>query len=201
LYIAYQLVVINNKIKFMKKITLLTAFAILFLISSTIAQDTTQVTQVTQAPKQSKNISDQLYFGGSVGLSFGSYTQIGLYPLIGYKITPKLSTGVKLTYQYVSDSRYSTSYTTSNYGGSVFARYRIIPLIYAHIEYESINYESYYDSSRKWVPFLFVGGGLTKRMGGNTWLIAQVLFDVIQNEDSPYSAGAPFFSIGVGFGF
>lgn len=183
----------------MKTILLVVIFTA-FSISSIIAQDSTQV---AQTPKQSKKISEKLYFGGSVGLSLGSYTQVGLYPLIGYKVTPKLSAGLKFTYQYVNYSNYN--YTTSNYGGSIFARYRIIPLIYAHIEYEGINYDLYNSfsnsSAREWVPFLFVGGGVTQRMGGNTWLIAQVLFDVLQDADSPYSAGDPFFSIGVGVGF
>ena len=180
----------------MKTILFTIAFVAL-LLPNVIAQDSTSVAPTS---KQNNKFTDQLYFGGSVGLSFGSYTQIGLYPLIGYKLTPKLSTGLKFTYQYISDSRYATSYTTSNYGGSVFARYRIIPLIYAHVEYETINYE-FYDSSREWVPFLFVGGGLTKRMGGNSWLIAQVLFDVLQNSNSPYSDWDPFFSIGIGVNF
>ena len=180
----------------MKTILLIIAFTAI-LLPNVIAQDTTKLEPTN---KKTRKISEQLYFGGSVGLSIGSYTQVGLYPLIGYKVTPKLSAGLKFTYQYISDSRYTPSYTTSNYGGSVFARYRIIPLIYAHVEYETINYE-FYDSSREFVSFLFVGGGLTKSMGRNTWLTAQVLFDVLQNSNSPYSDWDPFFSLGVGVGF
>ena len=78
-----------------------------------------------------------------MSLTVGSYTRIGLYPMIGYKITPKLSGGLKIGYEYVSDNRYSSNYKTSNYGGSIFARYRVIPRLYAHVEYEQINYELY----------------------------------------------------------
>jgi hypothetical protein len=56
-------------------------------------------------------------------------------------------------------------------------------------------------STREWVPFLYLGGGYSKKMSRNSWLMAQVLFDVLQDENSPYQAGSPFFSVGIGFGF
>ena len=181
----------------MKSIIVVVLFS-MFLFQTVLAQDSTKV---APSPKSKKNIAEKIYFGGNIGLSFGSYTMVGIYPIVGYKLTPKLSTGVKATYQYISDSRYTPTYTSSNYGGSVFARYRIIPILYAHIEYESINYDLYYSSSRVWVPFLYVGGGLSKTMGGNVWLNIQVLFDVLQDSQSPYSQWDPFFSMGVGVGF
>lgn len=155
-------------------------------------------------PKQKSSFASKLYYGGNIGLSFGSYTMIGVYPLVGYKLTPKLSLGVKLSYQYVSDSRYTQTYTTSNYGWSVFARYRLIPSLYVHAEYEMINYELYnYDgtSSREWVPFMLVGAGYSKSIGGKAFVNVQVLFDVLQDENSPYNNWDPFFSVGVGVGF
>jgi hypothetical protein len=163
------------------------------------------VREQQQQPKQKKNLSEKIYYGGTFGISLGSYTMIGVYPLIAYKFTPKLSAGVKFTYQYVSDSRYSTTFTTSNYGGSVFSRYRVTPRFYAHIEYEQMNYDLYDNinnsSSREWVPFLYVGAGYSQNLGKNVWLNLQVLFDVLQNEKSPYNNWEPFFSIGIGAGF
>lgn len=155
-------------------------------------------------PKQKSSFASKLYFGGNIGLTFGSYTMIGVYPLVGYKLTPKLSAGLKLSYQYVSDSRYSQTYTTSNYGWSVFSRYRLIPSLYVHAEYEMINYELYnYDgtSNREWVPFLLLGAGYSQSIGGAAWVNVQVLFDVLQDENSPYNQWDPFFSVGVGVGF
>jgi len=177
-------------------------FLFVFVKQNATAQDSAKV-----APTENRDNSfaDKLYFGGNIGLSFGSYTMIGLYPLIGYKVSPKLSAGLKITYQYISDSRYSTTYTSSNYGGSVFARYRFIPQLYAHIEYESLNYEvnNYLtnSTSRDWVPFLYVGAGFSQRMGGNTWVNFQILFDVLQDSGSPYNEWDPFYSVGVGVGF
>jgi hypothetical protein len=51
------------------------------------------------------------------------------------------------------------------------------------------------------VPFLFLGGGLSQQLGENSWMYVQILFDVLQDENSPYSSGEPFYSIGFGVGF
>ncbi len=156
------------------------------------------------SPPPEKNIMDKIYYGGYINLSLGKYMVFGLEPMIAYKMTPKLSTGVKLRYDYIRDNRYSSVYTTSNYGGSVFGRYRIIPPVYAHVEYAYYNYDLIRVndiSKRIWVPFLFVGAGFSHNMGRNTWLTAQVLFDVLQNSNSPYSDWEPFYSFGIGFGF
>ena len=178
------------------------AILFLFLVNLSQAQDTTVVAQTKQ--KQSKPIKEKIYYGGNIGLSFGSYTMIGIYPLIGYKFTPKISAGAKIAYEYIQDKRYATNYSTSNYGGSLFARYRIIPALYLHAEYAALNYELYNalgESNREWIPFLFVGAGFSQRIGGNTWINAQILFDVLQSDKSPYNDWEPFYSIGVGVGF
>jgi hypothetical protein len=157
-----------------------------------------------QIPKAQEPWTKKIYFGGYLNLSFGKYTVIGAEPMIGYKITPKLSAGLKIRYDYIKDKRYATSYTSSNYGGSVFTRYRIIPALYLHAEYAQYNYEQYYsaeDAERFWVPFLYLGAGYSQRLGGNTWLNFQILFDVLQSSKSPYNKWEPFYSVGVGVGF
>jgi len=196
--------------------SLLGAFMVSLLMTLvSFGQDTTQVdsqqaqpqeqqTQQKPPKKQQAPIYKRVYLGGYASLTVGSYTRVGVYPLLGYKFTPKLSGGLKIGYEYVRDNRYVSTYTSSNYGGSVFARYRIIPRLYAHVEYEQFSYELYnYDgtSKRKWVPFLYVGGGYSQPIGRHVWLTAQVLFDVLQNERSPYKAWNPIFSVGVAAGF
>lgn len=147
---------------------------------------------------------NKIFYGGSIGASFGSYTKLSIAPLIGYKVTPKLAAGVEILYEYVKDTRYTTDIESHNYGGSIFTRYKFIPSIYAHAEYKIMNYDlsDYPDeSSRETVPFLFLGGGVSQPVGKNTWINFQVLFDVLQDDNSPYSEGEPFYSIGVGVGF
>ena len=186
----------------MKQLLLL--LFVLFLGLVTYAQTTDSVAVASVQENKSMNRKDNIYFGGNIGMSFGSYTMIAVRPLLGYKFTPKLSGGIKLSYEYVKDTRYSSSYTTSNYGGSLFSRYRIIPPVYLHAEYASINYQLYNlngESNREWVPFLLVGAGYSQKVSSNSWLNFQILFDVLQSDKSPYKSSEPFYSVGIGVGF
>jgi hypothetical protein len=160
-----------------------------------------QAPQTAGKPLLNQN---KMYFGGYVNASFGDYMAVGIEPLVGYKLTRRLSLGAKFSYEYISDQRYDEEYTASNYGFSVFSRMRVTQRLYTHVEYSAMNYKLYdYDgnSDRKWVPFLFLGGGISQPITANTWLNAEVLFDVLQNENSPYKSWEPFFSVGFGVGF
>ena len=177
---------------------------LLFVTLGVKAQDTILVRRDTSSVRQIVK-ETKFYYGGYMNLTFGSYTAVGLEPLIAYKITPKFSTGAIVTYEYISDKRYP-GYTnkTSNYGASVFSRYRIIPQFYLHAEFSEMKYDSYHSNGYNthfWVPFLFLGGGFSQQISENSWLNTQILFDVIQNENSPYNGGVPFYSIGFGVGF
>ncbi|MEE9368699.1 MAG: hypothetical protein V3V05_07515 [Pontiella sp.] len=169
------------------------------------AAEQTIVTDKKQpAAKPQSSIKNNIFYGGYINLSFGSYKVIGIEPMIGYTLTPKLSTGVKVKYNYIQDDRYARSYTTSTYGGSIFARYRVTPKFYAQLEPATYSYESFHlngTSERDWVPFFLMGGGFTQPLGERSWLFIEVLFDVLQDNKSPYDDWEPFFSIGAGTGF
>ena len=172
--------------------------------SQSAVQETTVTTEKKPAVKSKASIKNNIFYGGYINLSFGSYSVIGIEPMIGYKLTPKLSTGIKVQYTYIQDDRYAKSYTTSTYGGSIFGRYLVTPKFYAQVEAASYNYEFFYlngGSEREWVPFLFMGGGFIQPLGDRTWLNFQILFDVLQSDKAPYEDWEPFFSIGVGAGF
>lgn len=157
-----------------------------------------------QKPAQKAAWKKKLYFGGYVNFSLGSYTSIGIEPMVGYKIIPILSVGAKIRYDYIKDNRYSSSYSTSNYGGSLFSRLKLGKRIYLHAEYAGYNYELFNEqggSGREWIPFFFVGGGLRQPMGKRASLNVQVLFDVLNHADSPYRQWEPFYSVGMSVGF
>lgn len=175
-----------------------------------VKSDTTNVYKVSgeRAKKTGETAGPaekRFYYGGYFNLTFGSYTVIGIEPLLAWKFTPKLSAGGILTYEYISDNTMpGYHYNSSNYGASLFARYRLFPMLYFHTEFSEMNYQTNYSdgfSERNWVPFLFVGGGYSMPVSKNTWMNAQILFDVIQNEHSPYADWAPFYSVGFGVGF
>jgi len=159
----------------------------------------------TKKQKQEPSFkTDKLFFGGSLGFSFGSVTSIRINPLIGYSLTPKLSAGLSGLYEYNSYDTYYGRQNYSNYGGSVFSRYHFIPQLYAHAEFSYINYEfSGLNNAtyRQSVPFIFLGGGYSNRIGGNSFVYAQILFDVLQDSNSPYLEWTPFYSVGVSIGF
>ena len=145
---------------------------------------------------------ERIYYGGTVTLSFGNAMRIGIAPMLAYKITPKLSAGVEVGYEYVNYDDFDQS--SHNYGGSVFSRYRLIPQLYAHAEYQLVNYDiptGINTSARETVPFLLVGGGFCQRVAPNTWGYVEVLVDVLQDDSSPYEDWDPVVSVGVGVGF
>jgi len=142
----------------------------------------------------------RVYYGGGVGFGFwNDYLRLSAEPLVAYKLTPKLSLGVKARYEFIHDSRGVVDYDSHNYGGSVFTRYRILPVAYAHAEYAYMSYD--YPLGRQEVPFLLLGGGISKPLSPKTWLTAEVLFDVLQDDNSPYESGDPIVTVGVGVGF
>ena len=176
------------------------------LFFENVPVDTVIVSTEKSAKKSQsqKPAVSKIYYGGYLNLSFGSFTAIGVEPMFAYKVTPKLSTGTKLKYEYLHYKEGSYVYEENNFGFSLFTRFRVTPQFYAHAEFASQNYKFYNDfdeGERKWVPFLFLGGGYSVPISYNTWLTTEVLFDVLQNENSPYKNWEPFFSVGFGVGF
>ena len=134
-------------------------------------------------------------------MQFGTVTLIDVSPLAGVMITDKYSAGLGITYQYFDDRRFIGG-SSSTYGGRLFNRYNVLPNIFLHAEYESINFENYNLASERferiWVNGLFLGGGYFAPFGGgrggaNFTFLYNVLHD---NRRSPY--GEPYV-IRVGF--
>lgn len=194
----------------MKKILLLVIIPFYFLFAEDSSKNTNEEINNIYNPFKSPAAQSKVYYGGNVGFRFwNDYFYLGVYPLVGYKITPQLSVGGKLGYAYISDSRVDPSYNTHNYGGSVFTRYRVVPQFYLHGEFVYFSYERQtfnltslrLENERVWVPFILLGGGLSQMISPNVWVFAEVLIDVLQDSNSPYKKWDPFISFGVGAGF
>jgi hypothetical protein len=168
--------------------------------------DTTATPVVAGAASSSpapEKAPTKVYFGGTIGASFGDYLRISVTPMIGYKVSPKASIGLRVGYEYVSDSRGITTQSYHNYGASVFTRYFLIPQLYAHGEFAYYSYGFSTNTTtgeREWVPFLLLGAGVRQPMGDSVSFIVEILFDVINDDKSPYSKGSPFISVGIGVG-
>ncbi len=183
---------------------------VLLISVSLFAQETDTVKVAGQQPNENqlpkpKLDKSRMYYGGYVTMNFSkNYSVIGVQPLVAYKLTSKLSVGSQFSYEYISDNRYQIEQNGSNYGFSVFSRFRVTPRLYAHTEFSMMSYKWFYSDGkdeRKWAPMFFVGGGYSQPISKNVWLNAQVLFDVLNHENSPYNNWDPYFSIGIGVEF
>ncbi|HNQ66903.1 MAG TPA: hypothetical protein PKN32_00880 [Bacteroidales bacterium] len=142
----------------------------------------------------------RIFFGGDVGLSFGSVTFISVNPIIGYRVSNRLSMGTGINYTYANSSYYN--YEGSMYGGNVFASYTIIKnlgevlnayqgsgiLLYA--EYSAINISNYYDfpgTSIKWIGTPLAGFAFQTPIGKKSYMLIMVLYNFNECSMSPYS--------------
>ncbi len=193
----------------MKKTILLVLFIGLISYAQSNSPDSTKTNQPQQEVQQLQ--PSKWYYGGTVGFNFwGDYFYLSVNPLIGYQVSPKFSVGGKVQYAYINDQTIpGYELTSHNYGAGIFTRFRPIYQIYLHAEFDYASYEDHYKdritnevvSERNWVPFLLLGGGFVQRVGPNASVYVEVLFDVIQDENSPYEDWDPIISVGGGVGF
>ena len=136
---------------------------------------------------------DRVYTGGNLGLQFGNQTLVDVSPLIGYMFTERLSFGRGFTYQYYRLN--SIDYSTHIFGGRLFGRYLVIKNLFAHAEYELMNYEGItIDSSgiqsdprRVDIHSMFIGGGFRQPIGMRSAFLIMVLVNLIDDDYSPYN--------------
>ena len=145
---------------------------------------------------------DRIYFGGNLGLQFGTQTYIDISPLVGYKLTETVSAGVGITYIYYKYKDSYNTYSTSIYGSRVFGRYLFTNNLFAHAEVELLNMELYdvniNDYYRKNIISPFVGGGYIQRFSNNAGLYLLLLFNLNDSAESPYTN--PIIRIGFNLG-
>jgi hypothetical protein len=144
------------------------------------------------------------FFEGDINLALGTYSQLGITPLIGYKITSYVHTGVTLSYIHSWDDTYENTVESDIFGGSLFIRWVPVkefflfaePALYSYKVYSNITtYEN------KGVPFIFIGAGFNYYINPNVFLTFQAKVDVLHDDDSPYEdEWHPYFSAGIGFG-
>lgn len=173
----------------MKRKTFVSAVLIFFvLVSFSQIKDTTSDWR--------SNFRSRIFTGGNFGLQFGTFTFVDVSPLVGYRLTEKIQGGIGITYRYFSDNL--NNFSTSMYGGSVFARYFILDNLFAHTEYEVLNGEWFY-GERFNVTSIFVGGGYSQRLGGTVFANILILWNINESIYSPYQN--PVFRAGIGMGF
>ncbi|MBP9080370.1 MAG: hypothetical protein KBF80_08975 [Flavobacteriales bacterium] len=179
---------------------------LLFLSAKAVAQDSTAYVQQEKA-EPNIPFKDRIWFGGGIGLSFGTVTVVQIDPVLGYYLEKnrKLSVGLGPSYSYLQDNRFAPPFEMSTYGYRLFSRWRAIEQAYLHAEFLHMNMEPYFnhgfEHGRIWVPHLLVGAGYVQPIGGRSSFYLQVLFEVLQDPNSYYVGQGPILSGGVGIGF
>lgn len=149
-------------------------------------------------PYASMPFKDRLFYGGDLGLAFGTITSIRIAPMIGYNINQKLSVGVSPSYEYYKDKRSVPDFESTMYGGSAFARYFVLPSIFLQASPEVLNLEALptynnitneydFNTGRVTIPILLLGGGFSQRSPNGSGFFIGGYYDVIQDINSPYS--------------
>ena len=144
--------------------------------------------------ESSSSFKDRMYLGGGFGLNGGSdiygnrYFFVGLFPIIGYMVTNKISVGTSITYQYTSYPDFDR--TISQYGFSPFARYNL-GQVFLYGEYMILNGPSFISTQRKMYNRLLLGVGVRQPMGKRSSINAMGLYDFIYNR-SDYAFASPW---------
>ena len=141
--------------------------------------------------------SSRWYFGGNLGIQFGTVTIIDVSPYAAYKLTNRLSVGSGFTYQFIKEGSGDYSYSSSVYGGRVFTSFSIIPELFAYAEYEILNVEVAIDANnyaRKNVSSALVGGGYRQLVGPNLYSEIMILWNLTESPNSPYTN--PIYRVG-----
>jgi len=179
------------KLSYILKIT----FILVCIAGSSFAQDSTMLRK--NPPKE--RFIDRIYGGGNVGAQFGTVTFVDISPLIGYRITDKISAGIGATYQYYHYNDKYYDFETDVYGGRVFGRYLFTDYLFGHVEYEYLNLEAFdFQRRRVDVGSLMVGAGYIQRISDRAGVIAMILYNFTESVYTPYTN--PIIRIGFNIG-
>lgn len=173
--------------------------------------------------------ASRLVLGGGAIVSFGNgYANLGLSPMVGYKITDNFAAGIGGSYQYYRNKFYPVDIyangqfqgtlvydrKTSLYSGNIWLRYIVWRNLFVHVQPEIVSMGIPNDvvqdpntgdisvvDKRKSIPCVLVGAGLRQPISGSLSLYAMLLYDVVRKpvQEMPYPQLD--FRIGFNIGF
>jgi hypothetical protein len=126
-------------------------------------------------PTEDNPLGRKYFTGGSFGISFGTYTYINATPILGYRLTNRISVGTGLSYYYINDPYFEGSVL----GGKLFAQGMVYKTFFAHAEYELVDFQDNF-------TVILAGAGYRQMFSERAGLDLMVLFDLNQNGRSFY---------------
>lgn len=180
------------------------------------------ISYAQQPRKEKQTLWDRMYVGGNLGLQFGTITDIEVSPHVGYNLTPRLSAGVGITYEYYNKKttyyyyQVSPPIKTHIYGYNLFTRFAVIQdmgkffgigngiSVIGQAEFEQLSLErKYFDvlgyngEGRFWIESFLVGGGIKQAIGRRSSIYLLIMWNLNETTNSPYSN--PIFKFGFDF--
>ncbi|MDY0315912.1 MAG: hypothetical protein GX793_08680 [Bacteroidales bacterium] len=143
--------------------------------------------------------SQRVFYGGDLGFSFGYSTYISVNPIVGYRITNRLSSGIGLNYTFAKSNYYG--YIGNMFGGNIFASFTIVKdlgniisfyqgsgiLFYA--EYNLMDVSHYYSVPGREVKYVaspMAGFAFQSPISNRSYLLIMVLYNFNETSISPY---------------
>lgn len=144
----------------------------------------------------------RIFYGGNIGLLFGSHTYVSLNPVVGYRITDRLSAGIGGDYTWTKSTYNNYEYEGSSYGGSVFASFTVVKhlgdilpssgdgalLVYGEMAYTNVkDLYTTITTASTWVRTPLAGVGYQTPIGKKSYMLFMVLYNFNESYYSPYS--------------
>jgi hypothetical protein len=205
---------------------ILSIILICFLINTVNAQNIYNSSGRKVAKKPTKKSGfdiDKLVVGGDFRLSAGQGVNLGIAPMLGYKIFDNFYGGVRIGLNYSSfiarfngtlpNGTNRFAFKSTDYSGSIWMRYVFLQNFYAHLEAEFNSYKAWSDqvwdydknefyNERLSAPSILVGVGMRQPINDRVSLNATILYDLLQDPLSYYYLrGGIDYRIGVLVGF
>lgn len=144
-------------------------------------------------------LRERLFFGGSLGLQFGTYTDIQVTPIVGLWVKPRIAIAAGPNFRYYKDPYYETTM----YGGNAYLQFvalkdinNIVPIgvhmgIFLHLEDEMLNLDDpYNDNLRVTVNTVLGGFGISQQLGRRSsinlmflWVLDDSGYDLYNNPE------------------
>lgn len=148
--------------------------------------------------KDTPPVKERLFYGGSLGLMFGTITDIQISPVIGFWVMPRVAVAVGPTYRYYKDQIDRTAI----YGGRSYIQFVVIqdinsvlPVgvhtgVFFHVEDELLSLKTSfwknpppYKTDRFYVNTVLAGAGISQQIGRRSSLNLMILWPL---NDSVY---------------
>lgn len=116
----------------------------------------------------------------------------GIGPKFGLRFNDNLILGPSFRFQRSWSNNISTKYGYNIFGGGMFLHGRYANILFGGFEFEMLKSPISYtvvNSSKNWIPTLFICGGFSKEFNEIIRLNVGIYYDVINHVNSPFRQG------------